>query len=148
MSRATPQTRVWSQVLIAYEAGGTPSSDGNTPTAFFVFAKLHPHLANLMGKVGVHALISRALALAHAEVPSLRAVRVNAEGGLERLDLAQEFDHAELAEGDVVLLARLLGLLMAFIGESLTVQIVGEVWPELSPKNLVQGKGGKNEKAK
>lgn len=149
MSRATPVTRVWSQVLIAYETGENQSSESKTLPAFFVFEKLLPHLANLMGKIGVRALISRALALANAEVPALRAVQVNAEGVLERSDkIKAEFDPAEMAEGGVILLARLLGLLVSLIGENLTVQIVGEVWPELTPNNLNLEKGGKNEKEK
>lgn len=102
-----------------------------------------------MGKIGVRALISRALALANAEVPALRAVQVNAEGVLERSDkIKAEFDPAEMAEGGVILLARLLELLVSLIGENLTVQIVGEVWPELTPNNLNLEKGGKNEKEK
>ncbi len=84
-----------------------------------------------MGKVGVRALVSRALALANAEAPSLRAVQVNAEGGLERMgELEAQFD-PQVAEGSLVLLAQLLGLLVAFIGENLTVRIVREAWPEL-----------------
>jgi hypothetical protein len=41
----------------------------------------------------------------------------------------------------------LLGLLVAFIGEDLTLRLVREVWPKLSLNNLDFGKGYKNEKA-
>jgi hypothetical protein len=54
----------------------------------------------------------------------------------------------DIFEGRVVLLAQLLGLLVAFIGEDLTLRLVREVWPKLSLNNLDFGKGYKNEKAK
>ena len=44
--------------------------------------------------------------------------------------------------------AQLLGLLVTFIGEELTLRLVREVWPKLSPNNLDFGKGDNNEKPK
>jgi len=44
-------------------------------------------------------------------------------------------------EGRVVLLAQLLGLLVAFIGEDLTLRLVREVWPKLSINDVNFGKG-------
>jgi len=102
-----------------------------------------------MGNAGFHALLSRALALANAEVPWLRAVNVNAGGSFEGLDkLGAQVDPDEIFEGCVVLLAQLLGLLVAFIGEDLTLRLVREVWLKLSFNDLDFGKGYKNEKAK
>ena len=59
-----------------------------------------------------------------------------------------ELDPAEFLEGRVVLLAQLLGLLVAFIGANLTVRLVREVWPRVTLNDLDFNKGGKNEKAK
>ena len=102
-----------------------------------------------MGKVGFRELLSRALALANAEVPWLRAVHVKADGSFEGLDeLGAQVDPDEFSEGRVVLLAQLLGLLVTFIGEELTLRLVREVWPKLSPNNLDFGKGDNNEKPK
>jgi hypothetical protein len=72
-----------------------------------------------MGNTGFHALLSRALALANAEVPWLRAVHVKADGSLEGLDEPgkRKWTRKEIAEGALFLLAQLLGLLVAFIGE-------------------------------
>jgi hypothetical protein len=36
-----------------------------------------------------------------------------------------------MADGGIVLVAQLLGLLVAFVGERLTLKIVREVWPNL-----------------
>ena len=144
MSRATPQMRDLSQCLIAYETRGNKSSETKTPAACLVGEKLRPHLAALMGNVGFRALLSRALALANAEVPWLRAVHVKADGSFEGLDeLEAQVDPEEIFEGCVVLLAQLLGLLAAFIGENLTLHLVREVWPKLSLKDLDFGKGDK-----
>ena len=102
-----------------------------------------------MGNGGFRALLSRALALANAEVPWLRAVQVKADGSLEGLEeLHAQLDPDEFFEGRVVLLAQLLGLLVAFIGENLTLRLVREVWPKVPLDDLDFGNGGKNEKAK
>ena len=144
MSRATPQMRDFAERLIAYETRGNKSSGTKTPAAFLVGEKLRPHLATLMGNAGFRALLSRALALANAEVPWLRAVHVKADGSLEGLDeLEAQVDPDEISEGSVVLLAQLLGLLVAFIGENLTLRLVREVWPKLSLNDLDFGKGDK-----
>src|ERR1700737_1438735 len=119
MSRATPQMRDLSQCLIAYETKENKSSETKTPGTFLVGEKLRPHLTTLMGNAGFRALLSRALALANAEVPWLGAVHVKADGSLEGLaELEAQVDPEEMAEGSVVLAARLLGLLVVLFGKN------------------------------
>jgi len=119
--------------LVAYETKANKSSRTKTLAAFLVGEKLRPDLAALMGSVGFRALLSRALALANAEVPWLRAVHVKADGSFEGLaELEAQVDPEEIFEGGIVLLAQLLGLLVAFIGEDLTLRLVREVWSKLS----------------
>jgi hypothetical protein len=149
MSRASPQMRNFAKRIIACEANGTNSAETKTPDALNVCEKLRPPLATLMGNVGFRALLSRALALASAEVPWLRAVHVKSDGSLEG---AEEI-HAQLSldamfVGRVALLAQLLGLLVAFIGESLTLRLVREVWPKAPLHDLVLVNENKNEKTK
>jgi hypothetical protein len=137
MSEATPQMRDFAERLIAYETKGNKSSETKTPAAFPVCEKLRPHLATLMGNTGFCALLSRALARAEADVPSLRAMQVKADGSLAGLDkLEVQADPEELARGSVVLVAQLLGLLVAFIGENLMLRIVCDVWPKLALDDL------------
>ena len=141
--------RDFAERLIAYETRGNKFSETKTPAIFLIDEKLRPHLATLMGKVGFRALLSRALVLTNAEVPWLGALRVNADGSLQGLDeLDAQVDPEKILEGRVVLLAQLLGLLVAFIGENLTLRLVREVWPKLSLNDLDFGKGYKNEKEK
>jgi hypothetical protein len=136
MKRATPQMRVWSQCLIAFETGEDHSSEIVPPSAFHALEKLRPHLVRLMGTSGYRALKARALVLAQGEVRALEVLQVNPSGvveGLEAFDA--RFSHEVKTEAGIVLLARLLGLLVTFIGQALTAQVIHEVWPELAPMN-------------
>ena len=133
MSRATPKMRDFAERLIVYETMENKSSETKIHAAFLVGEKLRPQLAALMGNVGFRALLSRALALANAEAPWLRAVHVNTDGSFQGLDeLGAQVGPDEIFEGRVVLLAQLLGLLVTFIGELLTLRLVRDVWPKLS----------------
>jgi hypothetical protein len=141
--------RNFSKRLIIHETRGNKSSEPNNAVDFRVCEKLRPALATLMGNAGYRALLSRALVLSGAEIPWLRAVHVKADGSLEGLDeLAAQLGPDEFFEGKVALLAELLGLLSAFIGENLTLQLVREAWPKVTLDESDFSKGGKNEKAK
>jgi hypothetical protein len=146
MSRATSKIRNFAARLIAEEMKMAKSFETQKPTAFQVFDKLRPQLAMLMGEGGFRALMSRALALANTEVPWLKGVRVKTEGHgyLEGLDdLKTQVSAKEVTEGAVVLLAQLLGLLSAFIGEELVLSLARDVWPAVSLDDLDSGDGGK-----
>lgn len=136
MNRVTPTMRRFAERLIAGETKGNKSSRTTPAATFRVIEKLRPHFTTLMGNAGFRALLSRALTLASAEVRSLRAVQVQVDGSLAGMDELARVDAKELAEGGVVLIAQLLGLLVAFIGEKLTVQMMREVWPKLSLDDL------------
>jgi hypothetical protein len=62
---------------------------------------------------------------------------------LEELQAAQSSE--ESFEGGVVLLTQLLGLLAAFIGESLTFQLMREIWPGAQFSDLESTNGAKYE---
>ena len=51
-------------------------------------------------------------------------------------------------ESRIVLLAQLLGLLVAFIGETLTLHLVRDIWPKTTLNDMGFDNGDKNEKAK
>lgn len=133
--------------LIAYETSRNKTV-GTIPRAdYLVSEMLRPSLATLMGNEGFRALLARALVMAKSEVPWLREVRVAADGSLEGLEEHHsQLDPDEFFEGKIVLLAQLLGLLVAFIGEDLTLRLVRDVWPKVPLNNLNLGNRGKNEK--
>jgi hypothetical protein len=135
--------RSFAKRLMAHETLRNKSSKPKAPAAFQVTEKLRAQLVTLMGNGGFQALLSRALVLANAEVRWLRAVHVKADGTLEGLaPLHAQLGPAEFLEGRVVLLAELLGLLVAFIGLSLTLRLVGEIWPQFLLSDLDFGNGG------
>ncbi len=147
MSRATPPMRSFAKRLIAYEALVNSASAAQTPLAFHVCDRLRPPLTTLMGSGGFRAVFSRALTLAKAEVPWLRTVRVKLDGSLEGLEeLHAQLDPNRYREVRVVLVAQLLGLLVAFIGETLTLHLVGEVWPRAPLDDLSAANEEKNRK--
>jgi hypothetical protein len=149
MNRASLQMRSLAKRLVADEPAGTKPPDSATTAASPASEKLRPHLALLMGIGGFRALLLRALALAGEEAPWLRAVRVKADGSMEGLEeLPSQPTPSELLAGRVVLLAQLLGLLVAFIGPGLTSRLVRETWPQISPADLDFSNGGKHEKEK
>ena len=83
----------------------------------------------MMGRGGYRALLSRALALATMELPRLHRVRVKEDGALDWTDKpGSPIDRDHARGGGVVLLAQFLGLLMAFIGEPLTLTFLQGVW--------------------
>ena len=129
--------RALSQRLIAYETRKNKFSETKTPAAFHVGEKLRPHLATFMGITGFRALLCRALSLGSTEVTWLRAVQVKADGSVEGLgEIEAQVGPKEMAEGGVVLVVQLLGLLVILIGENLTLRIVREVWPKLPLRDL------------
>src|SRR5215210_1553871 len=151
MSQASPQMRKFAQSLLIDDRARKKNPAATKQSAdFSTCEKLGPTLATLMGTRSYHALLSRSLALAQAEVPWLHAVQVKANGTLETLEEHHaELDPAERFEGRVVLLAQLLGLLVTFIGEKLTLSLVREVWPSAKLDGLAfDTERKKNEKRK
>jgi hypothetical protein len=128
MNRATPKLLIYAESLIDYEMSRNASSKSKPTAAFVVIEKLSPHFGALMGAAGFRALISRALVLADAEVAWLRKVYVKEDGTFEGLnELEAQANPEEIAAGGIVLLARLLGLLVTFIGEDLTLQLLDNI---------------------
>jgi hypothetical protein len=122
--------------LINHEAGLRSSAQGTT-VAFTVPDRMRTHLTMLMGNEGHRALLMRALALAASEVRWLREIGVGIDGSLEGLDtILAPVTPDEALNGGTALVAHLIGLLVAFIGERLTLQIVREVWPKMPTKDL------------
>ena len=130
--------------LIIRETSGKKLSGPGPLPGFLVCAQLRSPLSTLMGSAGYRALLSRALALAGAEIAWLRSLQVKADGTLPGpKELTEKISPKDMAEGQIVLVAHLLGLLVAFIGEKLTLQLIREIWPKLSLNDLPFGQGTK-----
>ena len=129
MNQPSRTIRNYARRLIAYEAQQKQSAEADHPEAFGVCEKLRQPLASLSGLNGFRSLLSRALALAGDEVRWLRAVHIKGDGSLECPEEVSEMDQKEITNGEIALVAQLLGLLETFIGEPLTLSLVREVWP-------------------
>ena len=126
-----PQTRDLALRLLAYENAAGKTSEPTESAAFGVCERLRQPLITLAGVAGFRSLLSRALTLARAEAPSLSAVQVAADGSLKGLDeLEPQTDKEQARDGGAILIAQLIGLLLTFIGEGLTLRLVQDVWPE------------------
>ena len=120
-----PTTRDLAQRLLAYEGSARNTSEPAEFAAFRVCETLRRPVCALVGVAGFRPLLSRALTLAKAEVPSLSAVEIVADGSLQFLDgLGPQIDEDQFREGEVILVAHLLGVLFLVIGEAVTLRLV------------------------
>ena len=126
-----PVSQQLARRLLTYEAPAGKNSEPTESAAFRVCEKLRQPLCSLAGVAGFRSLLSRALALARAEAPSLSTVQVGADGSLKGLDEPGPQKDKDISkEGGAILIAQLLGLLLTFIGEGITLRLVQDVWPE------------------
>jgi len=126
---AAPGMRDLAHRLLVYEAGAGKASE---PPAIRVYEKLRQSLGEFVGVAGFQSLASRALTLARPEVPSLSAALVAADGSLQGLgEIATQFGMGKdsTTDGEIILIARLLGLLRLFLGEALTLSLLRSTWP-------------------
>jgi len=142
--KPSQETRDLARRLLAYEAVAGGSSVPTESAVLRVFEILRRQLSALVGVAGFWSLASRALTLARAEAPSFSAVELAADGSLQGLGEPQiDKDHAE--EGGAILIAELLGLLLTFIGETLTLRLMQDVWPDAAFDDPNSGTGEKHE---
>ena len=117
------------QRLLTMEIARRPLFDPPAHEAAQVCETLRITLTQFIGADGFTALLRRALALARADFPALRTVTITTDG---RLAGFEEF--AALEENGIgaatAITAQLLGLLVNFIGESLTLRLIRGAWPE------------------
>ncbi len=136
-SSATVKLKEIARRLLAGEAASGEPSSANVPAVFRVCEKFRQPLEKLLGVGGFQALLSRALAMAGAEVKWLRALQIKADGSLEGLnELDGKLDAHALAEAEIVLAAHVLGLLLTFIGPALTRQLLHDIWPKADDLNF------------
>jgi hypothetical protein len=142
MSTVSPAVRALAGRLIAVEAARDDPGGAPAAAAVRVCDRLRLALSKVAGVAGFRSLLSRALAMAKAEAPSLGAVQVGADGSLAGPGGEVQDRAAGLAgDGGVAVVAHLLGLLVTFIGESLTLRLVGDAWPD-APVDETAGRAG------
>ena len=130
------ETRELARRLLIYESkAGNSSETGASPT-LRVYEKLRRNLSAFAGFAGFYSLASRALALARSEDPGFSESRITEDGTLQGLgEIEHQIDFDKVAggklpsEAGIILIARLLGLLHIFLGETLTASLLRVTWP-------------------
>jgi len=132
------EMRDLAQRLLHHEVSAGNTSEPAESTTFRVYEKLRGSLCVLVGVAGFQALASRALTLARSEVPGLCAVQVAADGRLQRangIEPTMKTNGDWIEEEGVIFISSLLGLLLMFLGEALTMNLVLNVWPDAAFDN-------------
>ncbi len=128
MHRTSPAIQDLARRLLAVEAASGSALDDqpHAHEAARVTERLRIALTKFAGPSGFEALLSRALALAKSDVPALQAVNMKPNGSLEG------FAERTVGDGGIALIAHLLGLLVTFIGEPITLNLLADAWPDES----------------
>ena len=143
------ETRELARRLLIYESEAGKSSKLEASPTLRVYEKLRQSLSVFAGIAGFQSLASRALALARSDFPDLNEVRVTEDGTLyglgeieRRIDVDKAARAKQPSEASIILIARLLGLLHIFLGETLTDSLLRVTWPgaPLNDSNLENGR--------
>jgi hypothetical protein len=138
LNMTTPsKIRILAHSLLAYELIASKSSEPMESATLRVYEKLRQSLSGIVGVAAFESLAFRALTQAKSEAPSLWPVQIAGDGSLQGLgelkpqidmdkDLADKFPGGD---GGIVLIARLLGLLLMFLGEAITLRLLRNAWP-------------------
>ncbi len=130
MEMASALSRDLARRLLVVEAASNSAPDAHVDAAVRVCEKLRISLTRFAGSDAFTSLLRRALTLARADCPLLETVKLKPDGSLEGLEaLAVDATNGG-PEAAVAITAHLLGLLVAFIGEPLTLRLVRDAWPD------------------
>jgi hypothetical protein len=133
-----PKMRDLAHRLLAYEVTAGKTSEPAESATLRVYDKLRQDIGAFAGVAAFESLAFRALTQAKSEAPDLWAVQVAADGSLRGLGEFEpnsnieknEAGEEQAGEGGVILIARLLGLLLLFLGEALTLSLLRVKWPD------------------
>jgi hypothetical protein len=124
--------RYLARYLLTYEGMSAKSSESMESATLCVYEKLRQSLSAFAGVAAFESLAFRALTQAKSEAPSLWAVQIAADGslhGLGEFEPQIDIDKDLAGEGGTILIDRLLGLLLIFLGEALTLSLLRLAWP-------------------
>lgn len=122
------KARDLARILVAREAKESVTSLHSEPATVRAYERLRRQLGAPVGADGFQALASRALALAKSQSPRLNRVQVTTNGVLLGLgDIEPEPAGGEDGEAGIILIAQLLGLLLAFLGEATTLRLIEDL---------------------
>lgn len=119
--------------IVEHEAGGSPDGAASVAAVERACQRLRDHLVDLLGSVGVSALLTRALHLAQRENPFLAGVAVNGEPGACFTGLAESLaarTDEEATAAAATVLTHVFDLLVVMLGEELGMKPIQKCWPQ------------------
>jgi hypothetical protein len=132
-----PKTRDLARRLLEYEAMAAKPPESPESATLVVYEKLRQSLGAFAGVAAFESLAFRALTQAKSEAPDLWTVQVAEDGSLQGLGEFEPKSNIETNRarddqaggGGMILISRLLGLLLIFLGEALTFSLLRVTWP-------------------
>jgi hypothetical protein len=124
--------QVLARRVLSIEAAGRRANDAHVHEAVRVCQKIGISLIRFAGADGWASLLRRSLALAREDVPSLGQITLKPDGSMDGLEALAAQDAQSGVEAGAAIIAHLLGLLVTFIGEPLTLRLLRESWPGVS----------------
>jgi hypothetical protein len=135
MNRASPLAREIAKQIVAFEASGDKSAGAHASAALRATESLRIQLTRTIGAGGYFALASRALALAQTERGLPAFVRIADDGSLEGFaEFAAGLQPAVAQSDGQTILAHLVDLLLMFIGETIVLRVILNVWTKVPVK--------------
>jgi hypothetical protein len=134
MNGPTPDVLELSRRIMGREIGGREAPEEIVAAIEVAFHRLCEALFNLVGHAGGQALLARAIDLTRREFGWLEAVLVEAGVCIKFNNMAERVvreSAPRVIDCAATLLANLIGLLCAFIGEDLTMRLVARIWAEV-----------------
>lgn len=135
MTRATPTQRQLAMRLLAHTSSGALESDppvGVVAAAEELHERLTHLLAPLIGSAGVSAIFARSVKLTTSALAPGAGVAISAvTGGNSPLPFLEQLDPVVALDAATSVYATFLFLLISFIGERLTMQLVQRGFPEI-----------------
>jgi hypothetical protein len=140
--------------LFALEAAAGNTSEPEESETLHVYEKLRQSICALAGVAAFQSIAFRALMQAKSEAPGLWAAQIASDGTLEGLgEFEPQPDDFEpqlgsgkqqIGDGGVIFIDHILGLLLIFLGETLTINLLRNAWPGASFDDRNAGNGRKS----
>jgi hypothetical protein len=149
--KTPPKMRDLAHRLLAFEAAADKNAEPVESAALRVYEKLRQSLCALAGVAAFESIAFRALTQAKSEAPGLWVVRIATDGSLQGLGEFEpqpdEFEpqlgtgKEQAGDGGIVLIDHILGLLLIFLGQAITINLLRNAWPGASFDDRKAGNG-------
>lgn len=135
MKQPNPTIESFALEVVTQEAGQHGHLGATAEAGERALVKMRLHLAELLGAVGVTALLRRAVILARSDYPELGDIAAMGVGLFQGREADVEDSTRNTtasAESIFAVLSHFLALLETFIGQNLTLRLLTGIWPTIT----------------